>query len=374
MIKRIYDIEKMLIPGKVLIIYGARQVGKTTLVEDFLRKTHLKYRIDNGDSLKIAEIFSSRDKETILDYAEGYELVVIDEAQKIPGIGLGLKILVDNRKDLRVLVTGSSSFELLQNVGDSLTGRKRVYRLYPFSQGELLSVYNKSELRADLEKFLIFGSYPEVVTTQTKREKISAVEEIADSYLLRDVLALNKIRKPAKLIKMLRLLAHQIGSEVSMSEIGTNVGLDKQTVEEYVDILEKAFVLKYIGGFSGNLRKEVTRNGKVYFCDTGVRNAIINNYNPLDNRSDAGKLWENFLMMERIKRNEYKRVHTNQYFWRTYDRKEIDLVEERDGKLYGYEFKWNTRKLPKAPRQWLETYDNATYEVITPENYLEFIT
>jgi len=373
MLKRHYELKKLLKPGKVLILYGPRQVGKTTLVEDFLDNTKLKYKYDTGDSLKVSEIFGSRDVDKILEYAHGYELIVIDEAQKIDGIGLGLKILIDARKDLRVLVTGSSSFELAQNLGEPLTGRKRTHILYPLSQLELLDKYNRSELQDKLEEFLVYGTYPEVLMQNNLKDKQDAIEEISDSYLLKDVLKIEQVKKPVQLVKLLKLLAFQVGGEVSLHELGTKVQLDQRTVENYIDILEKAFVIKYVGAYSNNLRSEITSKGKVYFYDTGVRNAIINNYNPLDTRDDVGALWENFLFVERLKKREYERIYANYYFWRTYDQKEIDLVEERDGKLYGYEFKWGNKRV-KEPKLWKETYSNAQYEVINRENYLEFIT
>ena len=374
MLKRFYDLEKMLKSNKVLLLYGPRQVGKTTLLQDMLKKTHLKYKSDNGDSLKLQQLFSSQDFDLILEYAQGYDLITIDEAQKIPNIGIGLKILVDNIKNIRVLVTGSSSFELAQQTGEPLTGRKRTRTLYPLSQIELKDIYNDFELKENLKDFLIFGSYPEIITAKNSQEKITALEEISDSYLLKDVLALEKIKKPEKLVKLLKLLAFQVGNEVSFHELAIQLKLDVKTIEKYIDILEKAFVIKTLGAYARNLRKEITTKNKIYFYDNGIRNAIINNYNNLENRDDIGALWENFIVMERLKKQAYHEIHANNYFWRTYSGQEVDWIEERDGKLLGYEFKWNTHKKPKAPKLWLTTYKNTNWEIITPDNYLSFLT
>jgi len=370
--ERFYKLEHMLEPAKVLLLYGARQVGKTTLVDEFLKNTTLNYKKASGDSLQLNNVFGSRDENLILDYAHGAELIVIDEAQKIDGIGLGLKILVDNRKDIKVIATGSSSFELAQNLGEPLTGRKRTKILFPFAQLEMHYRYNRYELKTQLSDFLVYGSYPEIIKTKFRREKAEKISEIADSYLLQDVLALDKIKKPIKLVNMLKLLAYQVGSEVSMNEISLKVALDKNTVEKYIDILEKAFVIRVLRGYSNNLRKEITRKSKIFFVDNGIRNALIGNFNKIEDRNDVGQLWENFLYMERLKKRHYTGIYGNEYFWRTWDKKEIDLIEERDGKLYGYEFKWG-KKLPKAPKDWLETYQNASYEVINQDNYLDFI-
>ncbi len=373
MIKRYFDIENMLRAGKVLVIYGARQVGKTTLLKEFLSHTDLKYKYDSGDNIKTQQILSSQNFDDILAYASGYELIAIDEAQQIPNVGLGLKILVDNKPELKVIATGSSSFELSQNVGEPLTGRKRTVILFPFANLELLSIYNEFELKERLIDFLIFGSYPEVITANDTKEKIAVIEELVNSYLLKDVLKLNNIKGTNQLWNLLKLIAFQVGSQVSLNELATQVGIDVKTVQKYLYVLEKAFIIKRIGPFSRNLRKEVTAKAKYYFIDNGIRNGIILNFNNIDNRDDAGKLFENFVMVERIKLNEYINRYCNYYFWRTYDQKEIDLIEEREGKLYAYEIKWSARKKVKPPNDWVKTYTNSEFKVITQENYLDFI-
>ena len=373
MIKRFYDFKNLIKKQKVLVIYGPRRIGKTTLLNDFLSQTKLKYKLDSGDNIKTQQILSSQDFSLMSEYAAGYELIAIDEAQQIPNIGLGLKILIDQIPGLIIIATGSSSFDLAQQIGEPLTGRKITKILYPISQIELLARNNKFELKEKLEEFLIFGSYPEVITAKTRSEKIVVLEEITNSYLLKDVLSLEKVRNAKPLLNLLKLIAFQVGSEVSLNELATQVKLDVKTVDRYLDILEKAFVIKRIGALSRNLRKEIASKCKYYFFDNGVRNAVISQFNSLSDRNDAGALWENFIVMERIKKQTYQLIYSNNYFWRTYDQKEIDWVEERDGKLYGYEIKWGNKK-HKEPKLWKETYDNAEFKIINQNNYLDFVS
>jgi len=373
MIKRIYELENLIHDNIVLVIYGPRRVGKTTLLNDFLRRTGLHYKLDSGDNIKVQRVLSSQDFSQIIEYASGYELIAIDEAQQIPNIGMGLKILVDQIQRLKVIATGSSSFDLSQKVGEPLTGRKRTIILYPFSQLELLDKYNKYELKERIENFLVYGSYPEVVTAANRKEKIAVLEELVNSYLLKDVLSLERIKASNQLFDLLKLVAFQVGSEVSINELAVQVKLDVKTVGRYLDILEKSFVLKRIGGFSRNLRKEITSKCKYYFWDNGIRNGVISQYNLLSDRNDIGALFENFIVMERLKANSYKFRPSFTYFWRTYDGQEIDLVEERDGKLFGYEIKWSERKKRKSPKDWLGNYKNAEYTIINKDNYLDFI-
>jgi len=372
MIPRIYDLDSFLKPNKVLAIFGPRQVGKTTLLKDFISKTNLKYKLDSGEDLRVKEIFSSQDFSKIIEYAKGYELIIIDEAQKIENIGQGLKILVDQVPEIKIIVTGSSSFELAGQIGEPLTGRKTTLSLFPISQIELNSLYNKVELKNKLEEYLIYGSYPEVAVENSLDGKRETVLEIANSYLLKDILQLDKVKNSKLLLDLLRLIAFQVGSEVSLNEIAGQLGVDAKTISRYLDLFEKSYVVYNLRGFSRNLRKEVTKKSKYYFYDNGIRNAIIANFNSLELRDDVGKLWENFLFSERLKKQAYKNIHANNYFWRTWDQKEIDFIEEREGKLFGYEFKWN-KKSTKAPKDWEETYPNSNFEIIDRENYLEFI-
>lgn len=374
MIQRAYQpLETYLQPNKVLVIYGPRRVGKTTLLESFLAQTTLRYKLDSGDNIRTQQILSSQDFGQILAYVEGYGLLAIDEAQGIPNIGMALKIIVDQTPGIRVIATGSSSFELAGQVGEPLTGRKRTLILYPFAQSELGSLYNRFELRERLEEFLIYGAYPEVVAAATAAAKIETISEIAYSYLFKDILAFDRVRSSRSLVDLLKLLAFQIGNEVSLNELATQLAMDVKTVGRYLDLLEKSFVIFRHGGFSRNLRSEVTSKAKYYFFDVGIRNALIAQFNPLNQRNDVGQLWENFVVVERMKRRAYGGIYANVYFWRTYDGQEVDLVEEREGRLFGYECKWSTTKRVTVPRSWLGAYPEAEFTVITPENYLDFV-
>lgn len=374
MFQRAYEpLDSQLQPNKVLVIYGPRRVGKTTLLTRFLAGTSLKYRLDSGDNIRTQQLLGSQDFSQILAYVEGYELVAIDEAQAIPNIGMGLKIIVDQVPGIRVIATGSSSFELAGQVGEPLTGRKRTLTLFPMAQAELLTVFNRFELKEKLKDYLIFGLYPEVVLASTQAAKIEVITEIAHSYLLKDILAFDRVKSSRTLLDLLKLLAFQVGNEVSFNEIASQLGVDVKTVQRYLDLLEKAFVILRLGGFSRNLRQEVTSKSKYYFFDNGIRNALIAQFNPLDQRNDLGQLWEGFILVERFKRRNYFPLYANTYFWRTYDQQEIDLIEERDGRIYGYEFKWSHRRSINAPKSWLGAYPEASFAVIHPENYLDFV-
>ncbi len=374
MIERAYEpLDQYLEPNKVLVIYGPRRVGKTTLLQTYLSHTSLKYKMAVGDDVPTQQLLSSRNVNLIREYLEGYELFALDEAQYIPDIGHALKIIVDLIPGMHVLVTGSSSFELAGQVSEPLTGRKRMLKLYPFAQTELLSLHNRYELRQALEERLIFGSYPDIVTARTTKARIEAVSEIANSYLLKDILAFERVRSSGKIWDLLKLLAFQVGNEVSHNELSSSLGVDVKTVQRYIDLLEKSFVLYRLGGFSRNLRKEVTQKAKYFFFDNGIRNAVIAQFNHLDQRGDVGQLWENFMTMERIKYLTYASEVANLYFWRTYSQQEIDLVEERGKQLDGYEFKWSPRKAVKAPQEWIKSYPGASFTVITPDNYQEIV-
>jgi predicted AAA+ superfamily ATPase len=368
-----HDLSKYIEPNKALIIYGPRRVGKTTLLNEYLKQSGLKYKLDSGDNIKIAETLSSQNFDLLKEYASGYELIAIDEAQKIPNVGMGLKILVDQIPNIKIIATGSSSFELSGQVGEPLTGRKTTLTLFPISQTELGNQNNDFELKEKLSERLIFGSYPEVVTASMKEERTLKLEELAHSYLLKDILQMERVKGSKVLLDLLRLIAFQVGNEVSLAEIGSQIGLDSKTVARYLDLLEKSFVLYNLRGFSKNLRKEITKKSKYYFYDNGIRNAIISNFNDLSSRDDVGALWENFMVIERIKRNAYGKVYANSYFWRTWEGQEVDFVEERDGKLFGYELKWSEKSRDNNKKAWLEAYKEATFEVINPKNFLDFV-
>lgn len=366
------DILKKLQPNKVVVLYGPRQVGKTTLVKEILKDFKKEdYLFLNGENKSVQRWLSSQEVDILRQYIGKYKLLIIDEAQKVDHIGLNLKLIVDHFSDIKVLATGSSSFELANQVGEPLVGRKWQFTLFPISQLELAKYESRGETENKLESRIIYGAYPDVVKTDIFKEKQDILNEIVDSYLYQDLLEFNEIKKSQKIIDILKNLAFQIGSEVSLQELGNAVSLNIRTVEKYLDLLEKTFVIKRVSGFSRNLRKEVSKMSKYYFFDNGVRNAIIQNFNTLDLRNDVGQLWENYLFMERLKRNKYKNIKSNIYFWRTYDKKEIDLIEEREGKLFGYEFKYS--KIAKEPKAWKETYPQASFEVINKDNYLDFV-
>ena len=371
--RHLENLRRTLSPGKVVIIYGARRTGKTTLVNEFLKGMDEPYLLVSGEDITVQGYLASQSIEKLTSFIGANRLLVVDEAQKVPGIGANLKLIVDHIPGIRIVATGSSSFDLARSVGEPLTGRKITLRLYPLAQLEISPIEQRHQTDANLESRLVYGSYPEVVLINDDRAREQYLKEIVASYLYKDVLELDGIRHSAKISRLLQLLAFQIGKEVSYTELGTSLGMSKNTVERYLELLEKAFVIQKLTGFSRNLRSEITKNCRYFFLDTGVRNALINNFNTLELRSDAGDLWENYLVMERLKRQEYLGEQSNNYFWRTYTKKEIDFVEEREGRLFGYEMKWGKAR-PRSPKEWLNAYPNASWELVTRENYLEFIT
>ena len=364
--------DSLLLPGKVLVLYGPRRVGKTELIRAMISTFKGKIYSGTGDNQELRALLESQQLTKISSLLGGYDLIFIDEAQRIPQIGYGLKLLVDSHPNISIIVTGSSSLDLSNKLGEPLTGRNKVRILYPISVMELNQQFGGMVVTQMLEQLLLFGSYPDVLKAKSKEDKVEYLLSIRDSYLLKDLLEIENIRNPSKLSELLKLLAFQIGNEVSLNELSNNLGIAKKSVERYLDLLEKTFIIKRVGGFSRNLRNEITKTARYYFYDNGIRNAIINNFNLIDQRDDIGMLWENFLFIERIKMQEYKRLFSNNYFWRTYNRQEIDLVEERDGRLYGFEFKWKPRKI-SAPKIWKETYANSEFEVISKDNFLEFL-
>jgi uncharacterized protein len=371
-IKRAYCIDSWLAYNKIIIIIGPRQVGKTTLLNDYLSTTSLKYKFVNGDDIITGSRLGSSNADDIIEFISGYELLVIDEAQKIPNIGTGLKILADFRPELKIIVTGSSSFELTGQVGEPLIGRKLTLNMYSVAQSELLKMYNKAELKQQLNDYLVFGSYPEVLTAHSKSMKMRLLNELTSSYLLKDILEFERVKSSKLLLDLLRLLAYQIGSEVSLSELGKQLGIDNKTVARYIDLFEKSFIIFSLRGFNTNLRSQITKKSKYYFYDNGVRNSLISNFNELSLRNDQGLLWENFIFMERLKKRTYDDIYANTFFWRNRNNKEIDLIEEREGKLFAYEFKWGKKELT-PPKEWTAYYPDSEFMVVHPENYLEFV-
>ena len=310
---------------------------------------------------------------TIKEYCFGYELIIIDEAQNIPQVGKGLKIMVDQVPGIGVIATGSFSFDLSNKIGEPLVGRQRVLKLFPISVIELLGRMNKIELANQLDQLLVYGAYPEVLTIGALQEKERYLADMVNAYLLKDILALEGIRPPRVLLDLLRLLAYQVGSEVSLNELSRNLNIDVKTVGRYLDLLEKSFIVFSLGGFSRNLRSEVISKKKYYFYDTGIRNAIINSFNPMPVRGDKGQLWENWIIMERLKKKTYHSIFSNDFFWRTYSQQEIDWIEEREGKIFAYEFKWKEQPV-KIPKVWAQHYPGVPIDLITAKNFFPFVS
>lgn len=376
-IKRYY-LDKLALylkPNKVLVIYGPRQVGKTTLVNQFLESLPRSTKIykSAGENLELKTVLESSEFSKIIPFFQGYDLIVIDEAQKVANVGQGLKIIIDQIPHKKIIATGSFSFQLSNRIGEPLVGRQNILTLFPISVLELQKMYGNAYIFENLENLIVYGGYPEVITSSSFNDKTKYLYQIRDAYLIKDILELDNIKNSRKIYDLLRLIAFQIGKEVSLQELGRQLEMSKNTVERYLDLLEKAFVVKNIGGFSRNLRKEITKTSRYYFYDNGVRNALIGNFNPLVSRNDIGQLWENFLFMERLKKHTYQNIYTQYYFWRTWDKKEIDLVEDRGGKLYGYEFTWSKEK-PTKPQLFLDTYSGSTYQLINKDNFLDFVT
>ncbi|MBI2029614.1 ATP-binding protein [Candidatus Gottesmanbacteria bacterium] len=365
-------IEKLTVSKKGIIVYGARQVGKTTLASEIIKKLNLKTQVINGDQSKYIDIVTSRDLNKIKSLVAGYDLLFIDEAQRIPEIGINLKIILDNLPSLKVLVTGSSSLDLASKISEPLTGRVWSYHLYPISFSELSTFKNKAELDDNLEERLIYGSYPEIFSYESLFQKQEYLQTVSDAYLYRDLLEFGDIKNSTKIRDLLKLLAFQIGNEVSLTELGTQLGMSKDTVSRYIDLLEKSFIVFRLRGFSRNLRKEVSKMDKIFFYDLGIRNILIDNLKPLKDRNDAGVLWENFLLIERIKLNTSKQDLVSSYFWRTHTGAELDYVEEKNGILYGFELK-SGNKTVKVPSGWIKAYPNSHFKCINKNNYLDFI-
>jgi len=368
------QIKNLLLPGKVLVLYGPRQVGKTTLANDLISSVSLRSRFVNADELIYREPLGSQNKHLLNEVLGDAELLVIDEAQRVANIGINLKILIDNHPNTIVIATGSASFDLANKVSEPFTGRMLTLNLFPVSYPEIRQTIGAVEARSMLERLLVWGGYPAIVTTDNPVLREKLLGELVGSYLYKDILELEGVRRSEKIVDLLRLLAFQIGHEVSIAELATSLALNRQTVERYLDLLEKVFVVFRVGGFSRNLRKEVTKNPRYYFYDNGVRNSLIQNFNPLSLRDDVGQLWENFLTIERRKANQTADRSVNTYFWRTYDQKEIDCVEEHGGKLHGYEFKWRESEIRRATRkEFSEAYPGSTLATISQENFEDFL-
>ncbi|MGE0089572.1 MAG: ATP-binding protein [Bacteroidales bacterium] len=373
MVKRDQEeqIQKYLFRQKTVILYGARQTGKTTLVESLVKKYDHPVLFLNGDDSDIRTILSEPNAEKLKPIIGNNKIVVIDEAQRVSETGLVLKIIHDNFKDVQLIATGSSAFELANKIKEPLTGRKFEFNLYPFSFGEMAKYHGFITEKRLLEHRLIFGYYPDIVLNMDLEQKL--LKDLASSYLYKDLLMLEQIQKPALLEKILKALALQIGSEVSYNELAGLIGSDKGTVEKYIDLLEKAFIIFRLNGLNRNVRNEIKKGKKIYFYDNGIRNAIIGNFLPLTSRVDSGALWENFLVSERMKFNNNNNIDIKSYFWRTTQQQEIDYIEDFGNNLNAYEFKWNPNKKGFLSKTFLNAYPKSSFKVISPDTMHEFL-
>ena len=358
--------------GKVILLYGPRQAGKTTLSKEIIAASGLRTLLVNADQAKYIDILSGRDLSKLQSLVHGYDLFVIDEAQRIPEIGINLKILHDEMPGLKLLVTGSSSFLLSGRVSESLAGRKRIFTLLPVSVQELMDSYNPFELNDQLEERMIFGSYPEVITTKNNAEKEEYLRDITSSLIFKDILELEQIKYPVKIRELLKLLAFQVGSQVSLNELGQQLGLNRETVERYLWLLEHSFIIFRLSAFSRNPRKEISKSQKYFFYDNGIRNIMIDDLRSIKNRNDTGALWENFIISERRKYLLFNRISNQSYFWRTYSGTELDYIEESRDELFSYEIKFSKTKA-RAPLAWTQFY-GSNFRLVNRNNYLEFIT
>ena len=365
------NIENELSRQKVTLLLGARRVGKTELLQDINQKMGSKCLWLNGEDADVQQLLEERSIANYKRLLQGHELLIIDEAQFVPDMGRKAKLMIDEIKPLHIILTGSSAFDIAE-MGEPLVGRTITHYLYPISQGELMTQENALQTKQHLEERLIYGSYPEVVTTIDLQEKQRYLTDLVNTYLLKDILVFENIKNPQKLRDILQLLAYQLGGEVSLDELGRQLGMSKNTVERYLDLLSKVFVIYKRSGYSKNLRKEIVKSNRWYFVDNGIRNAIINNYAPLAVRQDVGMLWENYALSERIKRNEYKGENFKSFFWRTYDQQEIDLIEEKNGSINAYEMKWKKEK-SKVPVAFAKAYPEAGFKVINQDSYLDWI-
>lgn len=356
--------------GKAIILMGARQVGKTTLLKNIF-ENESDYIWLNADEPDVLQLFEEPNSLRLKQFFEDKKYVIIDEAQRIPDVGLKLKLITDEIPEVQLIATGSSSFELANSVNEPLTGRKWEYKMFPISFGEMVKHHGLLQEKRALQHRLVFGYYPDVINNIGKEKEV--LKQLSDSFLYRDVLMFDQIKKPDKIIKLLQALAYQVGSQVSYNEIGNMIGLDSKTVEKYVLVLEQSFVIFRLSSFSRNLRNELKSSKKIYFFDNGIRNALIANFTIAENREDIGKLWENFLVSERIKKLNYQELWKNYWFWRTKEQKEIDWLEESDGKLEAFEFKWSTKGNEKIPKQFSDAYPETNFNVITPKNYENFL-
>lgn len=363
-------IENKLFVGKVIILTGARQVGKTTLLKQLLRQKEGVLWL-NGDELQVQNLFANASADRLLSEFSNSKIVILDEAQRIENIGLRLKLIADSDRDVQVIATGSSAFELANKVNEPLTGRKWEYQMFPLSFGEMVAHHGKLKEMRMLPRRIIYGYYPEVVTNDGNEVEI--LKLLTDAYLYKDILSWESIKHPDKLQTLLRALAYQVGSQVSYNELSQMCSMDSKTVERYINLLEQCYIIFRLPSFARNLRHELKSSRKIYFYDNGIRNALIADYRAPEVRQDIGALWENFVIAERMKSNEYYHRWVNRYFWRTKQQQEIDYLEEGGGKLHAYEMKWNPRAKASITKTFTEAYPNSEFQVITPDNIVDFL-
>lgn len=373
MIKRALQqyVERRLFKGKAILLFGPRQSGKSTMLNQLLKGLGQGFLYLNGDEADVREILTNTTSTKLKALTGDHKIVFIDEAQRIPNIGLTLKLFTDQLRDIQVIATGSSAFELSHHVNEPLTGRKYEFMLYPLSFKEMSGHHGLLEEKRMIEHRLVYGYYPEIVTHQGEEKEL--LKLLANSYLYKDLLMLEQIKKPVLLEKLLKALALQVGNEVSYNELGQTVGADKETIEKYIDLLEKAFVVFRLPALSRNVRNEIKKGRKVFFYDCGIRNAIIANFNPVNTRTDTGALWENYVISERIKYTRYHNRDVTHYFWRTTQQQEIDLIEEENGQMRAFKCKWNSKKQARFPQTFTANYPGAQTEVVTQGNIEEFV-
>ena len=365
------QINKRLWRGKVIIIVGPRQVGKTTLLRMLTKDSDRRVLVWNCDEPDVRRRLTEPSSTALGAETSEADLILIDEAQRVQNIGITLKLLVDNFPDKQVVVTGSSAIELSNSINEPLTGRKYEYVMFPFSAEELIREFGATDERRLLERRLLYGSYPEVVNHPG--EERETLTNLVSSYLYKDIFSFQDVRKPEIIEQLLQALALQVGSEVSFNELGRTLGLTSITVQRYIDLLEKSYVLFHLRSFSRNVRSELKKSRKIYFYDNGVRNAILGDYKPLGLRNDTGALWENYLISERMKRNAYNAFYGKSYFWRTQQQQEVDYIEDYDGVLHTYEFKWSSTKQPRLTETFAKNYPDHTFTVVNPDNYKNFV-
>lgn len=361
-------------PNRVVLLVGPRRVGKTEMLKSIAKKLHERYLFLNGEDQQTIDLFAVRSKVNFQRLMGRNKILILDEAQAIPDIGAKLKLMVDTLDGIRIIASGSSVFDLNNQMGEPLVGRKTTFYLFPLAQTEFSATEDLPETLSKLDERLIYGSYPELEHLSSYDKKRAYLNELVSSYLLKDILAFEGIRKREKIISLLRMIAFRVGSEISVEGIANELQMSKNTVDRYLDILCKTLILHKLTGYSRNLDNEITKKNKYYFIDNGIRNSLIQNFNSLALRDDIGKLWENYLVSERLKKQSYDSMYAANFFWRTHAGQEIDWVEELNGKLDAYEFKWLSETKFKVPKRWTDAYPQSEFNLITKSNYLDFIS